>query len=209
MTQNGRSASKQQDPIAEELPEATTVPIPHAYKTLLPLTSDNGRARMNQVHVSAEGYAISTQGHILGVLPVDAPSGAYDLPAKNLHKTDSVEANGDGRSLMVKCGHKQDRSGIVEAKPASEEREDSFPDIGEVWPDTHEDLRIRLNADYLRQLLDVLSDGDETAVTLHFCAETAEQENGDEPALVGIAPTKPVKVKSSRGVGLVMPMRMT
>lgn len=205
METNGQTASEQH-PIEKELPERPVVPLEEAYADLLPLTGEDGRAYLKQIHVHPSGFAVATDAHRLAALPVEGPDEPCEYPARDLHKSDAVRANGDGTSLVAVCTHKNDKSGPIEPVPSAE-NDQEFPDLSQVWPSTHPQLRVKVNADYLIDVVEALTEGeDTTAVELHFVAK--QQASGDEESAVGINPEAPLKVVSDRGCGLVMPIRL-
>jgi hypothetical protein len=190
-----------ENPIVNELEDKESIPLEEAYERLYEIMDnvDDGRDYLRQLHLERK-TAVASDAMTLAALPVDQNGEAKDYPAIERHSTDAVRRNGDGESLENVCTHQTDHSGPIEAIP-SDENPDEFPDVAQVYPDVDEKLRIRVNEDLLKQVLDVVS-GDEEGVILSFC----RNENEDEPD--GIDAMSPIKIEGTDGVGLVMPMRM-
>lgn len=189
------------DPIAQDLPDDKPMDLPEAVETLLtiPKQADDSREYLKQLHFE-NGYLAGTDAHILAALPVADNGEPMDYPAPKVHKTDAIRQNGDGESLKIVCTHSTDLSGTIEPV-AAEENTNEFPDIQQVWPDTHENLQVRVNAEYLSRVLDVLTgDEDPPSVTISFV-----RADGDEAS--GLNDAAPIKLTSSRGIGLIMPLR--
>ena len=167
-----------------------------AYQKLFPVMkqADEDREHLKQLHIDEKGIAVATDAHILVAVQTDCNSRSEEYPFREMHKTDKVRSNGEG--LEVICTHSNDLSGKI-SSIKSEENPHDFPQVNKVWPETSDDLKVKLNPDLLKQVLEAVDSGGDEGVVLSF-VETDE----------GIDAAAPAKVKGDQGVGIIMPIRI-
>ena len=191
------------DPIKKDLPNDEVFNLPEAMEALveIPKQASDSRSYLNQVHIE-NGYACATDAHVLAALPVSTNGEPKDYPAPDIHKTDGLRMNGDGESLEVVCTHQTDKSGTIKPIP-SDENSEAFPDVQEVWPDTDDELRVRVNAEYLSRIAQTVSGAEDDSVVLSFCREVTQEDERD-----GLDSASQIKITGEKGAGVVMPMRL-
>lgn len=203
-------SSKTDDPVVQDLPDTSSLPVEKAVKRLIPIVQEvENREYLEQIHVE-NGYAVSTDGHKLAALPLSSNGEAVDYPVPEIHKTDAIRRQPSASTneselpaLEIVCTHQNDRSGTI--KPSqSDDNSDSFPDLEPIWPKTDEDLKVKVNGSYLKRLIEILlEDSEDESICFEFVAvdESTEEEKG-------INASSPLKITSDQGVAVLMPMLM-
>jgi hypothetical protein len=174
------------------------VGLEDAYSALSPIArkADSSRDYLRHVYISPEGFALSTDAHVLGILGLNE-SIAMELderiayPVPESHKTDDIELTPD--RVVIDCDHETDYTGEYETGDL-----DDLPQYDKVLMKPHDldhdDKRssLGLNTDLLNRLGSALSPEEhpEPKAEIIF--------NGDmDPAIV----------RSKIGYGVIMPLR--
>ena len=174
-------------------PEFTVI---EAYKRLENIAEDMDSYRdyLSIVYISANGYAIATDAHVMAILKLseaETPENDFGLPVVPHHKTDDLslkEIDGEIK-LKVECEHKTDKSGIYDLADHMQ-----FPNCEQVIPG-----------------LDYISESDNyvsffSYELLHKLGEAICPEGSTGIAL-SVHETDSYQIVESMGFGILMPMR--
>ena len=192
------------NPVKKDLEDKKVVSIEEAYEKLHSIMKEvsEDREYLRQMHVE-ENLAIATDAHVLAALKTNQNGETKDYPAVDRHGSDAIRQNGDGESLENVCTHKNNKSQKITPRfqSSNESSHLEFPDYQEIYPETSDKLRIKVNRELLKKVLEIVSESDD-GVILSFCAKDSE---AGEKVLNSSAP---MKVEGDSGVGLVMPVRI-
>lgn len=172
------------------------LPLEEAYSKLYQIADDDENEKypnLQAVHIE-QGWAVASNNHHMGLLPIKEDDYTVTFPAPETHATDTVTADPETGIVTVECTHQTDYSGEYEYDGTYPEE---WKEYAKAIRKKGELIQANFTATDFQKLGGALNEDDsQMPLTISF------QKTGDNK----VDRSQPIVVEGDIGKGILMPL---